>query len=184
MMVEVTSPVDARRLIAEGCLLAYPTEAVYGLGCDPFNQTAVDKLLTVKQRSVSKGLILLIYDWEQLMSLISAVPVARLDVVRATWPGPTTWVFPKSNRIPVWISGVHDSVAIRMTAHSVARSLCLDGPLVSTSANITGNPSIMDSHQLKTVFPQGIDGFVTGALGTALQPSVMIDVLSGAQLRP
>ncbi len=182
-MIHVTSLDDARRLIAAGRVLAYPTEAVYGLGCDPFNQHAVDRVLALKQRLVTKGLILLIHDWEQLASLISTVPEARLDAVRATWPGPITWVFPKAKIIPDWLTGAHDSIAVRMSEHPVARALCLEGPVVSTSANITGHPPARDNQMLRAQFPEGIDAVVAGEVGTALLPSMMFDVLSGVRLR-
>lgn len=182
-MIHLTSLDDARRLIAAGRVLAYPTEAVYGLGCDPFNQHAVERVLALKQRRVTQGLILLIHDWEQLASLSLTVPEARLDAVRATWPGPVTWVFPKAKIIPRWLTGAHDSIAVRMSEHPVARALCLEGPVVSTSANITGQPPVRDNQMLRAQFPQGIDAVVVGEVGTALSPSMIVDVLSGVRLR-
>ena len=121
---------EARHLLNRGKIIAYPTEAVYGLGCDPFNQQAVEKILVLKQREASKGFILLIANWAQLTPLIKVIPERLLDAVRATWPGPVTWVFPKANIIPDWLSGNHSSIAIRMTAHPVASQLCADGPVL------------------------------------------------------
>ncbi len=174
---------EARALLKKGGVLAYPTEAVYGLGCDPFNQHAVEKIGILKHRSMSKGLILLIADWSQLMPLIGFVTDAQLDSVRATWPGPVTWVFPKSNLIPEWLSGQHDGIAIRMTAHPVSRALCTEGPVVSTSANISGNVPVVDLLHLQELFPQGVDAVLAGDLGGLSQPSSIFDVRSGIRLR-
>ncbi len=77
---------------------------------------------------------------EDLFPLIEKVPDDALELVRATWPGPVTWVFPKSSRIPDYLSGVHAGIAIRMSKHPVAHALCKHGPIISTSANRAGEP--------------------------------------------
>lgn len=174
---------EACELLKNGLIIAYPTEAVYGLGCSPFNQHAVLKLLALKQRSWSKGLILLIGDWSQLTPLIAPVSDRLLDAVRATWPGPVTWIFPKSSVIPDWISGQHDGVAIRMSAHPLAHQLCVDEPVVSTSANITGLEPAIDLLGVREQFPQGIDAALVGDVGGLSQPSAIFDVRTGARLR-
>lgn len=182
-MQEVFDLNDARRLLREGALLAYPTEAVYGLGCDPFNQEAVQKLLDLKHRSSRMGLIVLIAEWSQLFSLTDNVSEVALQPVKKTWPGPVTWVFPKSDKIPEWISGDKKSVAIRMSAHPVAHALALEGPVVSTSANLSGQAAATTLETLRLQFPQGIDAVVMGSLGGLTQPSAIYDVQSGVRLR-
>lgn len=174
---------EARERIKQGQLIAYPTEAVYGLGCDAFNQQAVEKLLLLKQRAVSKGLIILIADWSQLEPLISAVPENALAKVQATWPGAVTWIFPKAATIPNWLSGGNNGIAIRMTSHSIARELCREAPLVSTSANISGHTPAIDLAGLYAQFPYGVDAFFDGPLGGNTKPSAIYDVISGACLR-
>lgn len=173
----------ARQLLKEGKIIAYPTEAIYGLGCDPFNQQAVEKLLALKQRSVAKGMILLISDWPQLTPLISRIPDSAVEQIQATWPGPVTWVFPKADSVPDWISGKHSSIAIRMTSHPIARELCAEGPLISTSANLSGALPAVDMAGVAMQFPEGIDAFIKGALGGLSQPSAIYDALSGNRLR-
>lgn len=174
---------EARELLDQGGVIAYPTEAVYGLGCSPFNQQAVEKIWTLKRRTKSKGFILLIADWTQLTPLIAPVSDLLLEAVRSTWPGPVTWVFPKSGIIPDWLSGQHDGIAIRMSAHPVAHQLCVDGPVVSTSANISGHDPVVDLLGLSEQFPQGLDAVLTGDLGGLSQPSAIYDVLTGIRLR-
>jgi len=174
---------EARDYVRRGLVIAYPTEAVYGLGCDPFQEHAVRRILEIKQRLVGQGMIILIADWPQLSDLIDAIPEVAMNRVRASWPGGSTWVFPKSNIIPSWISGDRDSVAIRMTTHPVAMALCREGPVVSTSANLHGQPPARHVHELQLQFPDGIDGLVSGDLGQASQPSAIYDVLTGDRLR-
>ena len=182
-MKRITDIGEARALIQAGEVIAYPTEAVYGLGCDPFNQQAVEALLALKQRSVSKGLIILVSNWEQVLPLIAQVPEARLEAVKQSWPGAVTWIFPKSDAVPVWLSGEHASLAIRMTAHPVARALCKSAPIVSTSANVAGGEPARDVEALDRMFSEGISGVVLGDLGGDVSPSEIYDVLSGVRLR-
>lgn len=173
----------ARDGIAEGQVLAYPTEAVYGLGCDPFRAKSVERVLALKHRQEAQGLIVLISDWSQLYSLIAPIADDVLERVRHTWPGPVTWLFPKSKHVPMNVSGKHASIAIRMSAHPVARALCQDSPIISTSANIHGQAPACSLEELSSQFPQGLDGIVAGKLGQASKPSAIYDVLTGNQLR-
>jgi len=179
----ISQIMEARHLINQGGIIAYPTEAVYGLGCDPFNQQAVKRILAIKQRPFSKGLIVLIADWSQLELLVSHIESDLLVKVKETWPGAVTWVFPKAKTVHQYLSGEQDSIAIRMSAHPIARVLCADGPIVSTSANISGHNPAMDIAELMRQFPQGIDACLSGDLGGANQPSSIYDVLNGQRLR-
>ena len=179
----ISQPDEAQRLLAQGKVIAYPTESVYGLGCDPFNQQAVEKIVALKRRPSSKGFIILIADWSQLTPLINAVPEHRLDAVRATWPGPVTWIFPRAAIIPDWLSGHYNSIAIRMSAHPIARQLCAAGPVISTSANISGHEPAVDVAGVCAQFPHGIDALLAGDLGGAGQLSAIYDVLDGTCLR-
>ena len=169
--------------IRAGLVLAYPTEAVYGLGCDAFNQNAVERILRLKRRSVEQGLILLISDWPQLFGLIDYLPIARLETIKQTWPGPVTWIFPKSKLVPDWISGAHDTIAVRMTAHPIAHKLCELGPIISTSANPHGIPPALSIQEVEHLFTSGLDGLVLGDLGHEKKPSVIFDALTQEQLR-
>lgn len=179
----LTQPKEASSLLQAGNIIAYPTEAVYGLGCDPFNWHAVERLLALKHRSISKGLILLISNWQQLDALIEPVSKPLLDKVRATWPGAVTWIFPKAAQVPNWLSADEQTIAVRMSAHPIAKAISEDGPVVSTSANISGEPAVLDYASLTAQFPEGIDAFVEGDLGGLSQPSRIYDVRSGKRLR-
>lgn len=174
---------EARQLLKHGKVIAYPTEAVYGIGCNPFNPRAVEKLLALKQRDVSKGFIILIAGWSELKALIKPVPEKNLAAVRHTWPGPVTWVFPKADIISDHVSGCYPSIAIRMTSHPLLRELCADGPVISTSANLSGCLPAMDVAGVEAQFPDGLDAILIGPLGGLSKPSNIYDVISGKQLR-
>ncbi|MCH9689497.1 MAG: threonylcarbamoyl-AMP synthase [Gammaproteobacteria bacterium] len=177
---------QACALLDAGEVIAYPTEAVYGLGCDAFNQQAVLRILNLKKRPKEKGLIVLIADWEQLWPLIdkNKVPEARFEVLKKTWPGPVTYVFPKANTVPDWITGAHEGVAIRMTAHPVARALCENGPIISTSANLAGEVAVRNIQDLDALFSDEVAGVMRGVLGSQMTVSPIYNILDGGLLRP
>ncbi len=174
-------------LIHQGGVIAYPTEAVFGLGCDPDNKDAVFKLLSIKQRPVEKGLILISDDFEKLKPYLdlSSVTDIQLSRVLETWPGPFSWVFPKSDCCPEWVSGQFNTVAVRVTAHERVRELiaAVGKPLTSTSANLSGEPAITDEEVLKMQMTNVVDCIVPGKLGNSRQPSVITDVITGKTFR-
>ena len=172
--------------LKQGGILAYPTEAVWGLGCDPFNQQAVLKLLALKQRPMDKGLILIAANVEQVEPYLQFLsPLERQQVVDS-WPSPTTWVVPVSLDFPQWVRGEHLSVAIRVSAHPPVQALCsaFGGAIISTSANITGQPTALTAEQIVTIFADGIDYILPASLGGQKNPSQIRDARTGAVLRP
>jgi L-threonylcarbamoyladenylate synthase len=172
-------------LLQEGKIIAYPTEGMYGLGCDPFNQSAVLKLVKMKKRQLHKGLILVGYSFDQFKDLVQKVPEEPLSVVSKTWPGPITWVFPATDNAPKWITGNHHSLAIRISAHPVVQELCraFNKPLVSTSANLEGDSPIYTETNLKKVF-KNLDMIVPGKIGEKKCASEIRDVITGKVIRP
>lgn len=187
-MSHLLSPADlnaAVNCLQKGQVIAYPTEAVYGFGCDPFNAGAVTKLLQLKQRPVEKGLILVAATWEQVEFLTEPVPPRALMQVFADWPGPYTWVFPASSAAPKWICGKHNTIALRVSAHPVVSQLCqsFGGAIVSTSANRDGQPPLRDSRTVKIMFANQVDCIVPGKVGGQPNPTVIRDAISGAILR-
>jgi len=181
-----TTPVRvACAALRAGGVIAYPTEAVWGLGCDPRNQGAVDKLLALKRRDWRKGLILVAADFAQLEPFVQLPSRTAQKRAFSTWPGPATWIFPASDHTPMWISGERDSVAIRVSAHPLVQALCLayGGPIVSTSANRAGHDAARSASAGRLAFGRSIDALVPGALGKLESPTVIRDVISGMILR-
>ena len=168
-----------------GGVIAYPTEAVWGLGCAPLDQAACERLLQLKQRDWRKGLILIAADFAQLRPYVEDLSAMQLRPALETWPGPATWLLPTAAHTPVWVRGTHDSVAVRVTAHPVAAALCraYGGAIVSTSANRAGQTPALSVAQLRRRFGTQIDAVVAGALGGLDKPTTIRDLLSGTLLR-
>ena len=128
---------EAVECLRAGRVIAYPTEAVFGLGCDPRNESAVRHILSIKVRPASMGLVLIGSHFDQFGSWVKPVAEELLDNAMRTWPGPVTWLFPRADGVPDVVAGQHATVAIRVTDHQPSRALCeaFDSPIVSTSAN-------------------------------------------------
>lgn len=178
---------QAAAVLKRGGILAYPTEAVWGLGCDPMHEAAVLRLLEIKRRPVDKGVILVASHLDQLKSLLDLpdLPTDRLADVLASWPGPHTWVMPASALAPRWITGAHDGIAVRISAHPVVIALCnaCRGALVSTSANRSGLPAVASLSELDPVLISHIDGVVEGETGGLDRPTPIRDARDGKPLR-
>ncbi len=172
------------RVVRAGGVIAYPTEAVWGLGCDPWDAAAVQRLLELKMRPMEKGLILVAAHIDQFDFLLDDLPERWLDRLVGTWPGPNTWLVPHRERLPEWITGQHDSVALRVSDHPLVARLCaLTGPLVSTSANPAGRPAARSRLRVEQYFPGQLDAVLNGPLGGRRNPSTIRDVRSGEVIR-
>ncbi|MSP52844.1 MAG: threonylcarbamoyl-AMP synthase [Gammaproteobacteria bacterium] len=176
---------DAVTCLKNGGVIAYPTEAIYGLGCDPFNKKAVQRLLKIKQRSIEKGLILIATDWEQVKALTLPIPEERMRKIQASWPGPYTWVFPASPKAPPWITGNFETIALRITDHPIARQLCrqFGDPIVSTSANLAGALPAKTAVELPDSLLAHIDFILNGQTGILETPTMIADAITGEILR-
>lgn len=172
----------AARLLRDGGVIAYPTEGVYGLGCLPGDEQAVDRVLAIKKRGRGAGLVLIAADNAQLRDWIDTPNgIPEPDIAR-----PISWVVPAAASVPDWIRGRHSGVAVRITTHPVAAALCnaAGSALVSTSANISGHRPARNLHVLRRSFSALVDSIVPGPCGPARGPSEIRDLASGAILRP
>ena len=176
---------EAVHALQQGGVIAYPTEAVYGLGCDPENIQAVKKLVELKQRDRDKGLILIAAEFEQLAPYLAELDDSLKEQVLRTWPGPVTWLWPARSDVSTWLRGEHETIAIRVTDHPLAAQLCREfgGALVSTSANLRGNPPAQTSEQIRAQFEDQLDYVLEGEVGGRARPSQIRDALSGRILR-
>lgn len=189
-----TSVAEAARLLKQGEVLAYPTEAVWGLGCDPYNEQAFLKILALKQRPIEKGVILLASQMSQVMPLLQNLPKQRQQEIMTSWENrsiserATTWLLPADEKIPTWIKGHHSQVAVRVTTHPLCVALCnaFNGFIVSTSANPAGLEPAQHLQQATQYFRHNsaIDlHYLNGDLGTSQQPSRIIDAQTGQIIR-
>lgn len=187
-MRQPPSPVHlagAVRALGQGGVIACPTEAVWGLSCDPFDALAVDHLLAMKRRPQSKGLILVAADASQLDFLLHDITPDQRAALAASWPGPATWLVPHKGRVPDWISGDFSTVAVRVSAHPVVAALCAKwgGPLVSTSANHAGARPAVFAFQVHRYFGPDLDFLLPGALGGSATPTRITDLATGRVIR-
>lgn len=176
---------SALQALHDGGVVACPTEAVWGLSCDPQNPRAVMRLLQLKQRPIAKGLILVAADSRQLEFLLHDLPQQQREQLAATWPGPATWLVPHHDRVAPWIRGAHRAVAVRVSAHPVVSALCQawGGPLVSTSANPAGAQPAQACFQVHRYFGEAVDSLLPGAIGGADKPTEIRDLASGRVIR-
>lgn len=176
---------QAARVLREGGVIAYATESVFGLGCDPFNPVAVHRLLQIKQRPESKGLILIAADVEQFSGLLAPLGEGPAELISQHWPGPTTLVLPVTDQVPDWISGQFETVAMRVSDHPQVQALCsrFGGPIVSTSANFSGHPPARSATQVQRSLGPVLDYVLPGEVGGLQNPTQIIDAVSGQLLR-
>lgn len=175
----------AVRRLARGRVIAYPTEAVWGLGCDPFNPVAVQKILTLKHRSPDKGLILVAAHIAQFDFILRGLDPRLLNKLEKSWPGPFTWLVPHRHRVPPLLAGRHDTIALRVSAHPQVQALCdiFGGPIVSTSANPQRLPPARTQLQARRYFGNKVF-YLPGPLGESRAPSEIRDLTSNKIIRP
>lgn len=182
---------QAAQVMQQGGVIAYATEAVWGLGCDPHNTDAMQALLALKSRDPAKGVILIAATTEQVMPYIDQAQWLQLSnhskqQLTDSWPGPNTWLVPASDRVPALVKGQHPLVAVRVTAHPQVQALCtaFGGPVVSTSANPAGEDPAMSEDDIRLYFADRLDYVLPGELGGRGQPSTIRNLLTGETLRP
>lgn len=172
----------AAAIVNQGGVIAYPTDTVWGLGCDPFNEEAVKRILKIKQRRPEKGLILVAGSVEQVLPLLHHLK--HKQKILESWPGPVTWIIPTRGLIPHWITGRHKTVAIRVSNHPAVQQLCLDAGhlLVSTSCNRAGKPVVNSAMQAHARFHHELDYVLPGKVLNGV-PSQIIDSETLTRLR-
>jgi len=173
-----------RAFLKRGGVIAYATESCFGLGCDPSNRRAVQRILTLKGRPQSKGLILIGADIRQFRRYLAPIPVDLAARLHEWWPGPNTLLLPASKCCPRWLRGNHDTLAVRISAHPTCSRLChaLGMALVSTSANQAGKRPIKDARTCARTFGKHVLT-LRGRIGRRKRPSRIIEPFSGKTFR-
>lgn len=180
-MTATPSAIHLQRAVSAlraGGVIAYATESVWGLGCDPWQASAVEKIWQIKRRDPGKGLILIASQWQQLEPWLKGLTEVQLGHLRATWPGPVTWLVPVPADFPVWLRGRHDTVALRVSAHPGVKALCdaFGGPLVSTSANRAGAPAARSLFDVRQRLGAELDHILPGSTGRLARPTEIRDL--------
>ena len=169
----------------KGGVIAYPTEAVFGLGCLPLNEASVNKILKLKDRSVDKGLILVAFSIEQLEPFVDFAKVEHnRQKIDKSWPGPVTWLIPAKPETPSWLTGKHDTLAVRVSAQPTVRDLCEKlGPIVSTSANPSSAEPAKSDQAVREYFLNDVDYVIPTNISNDLRPTEIRDGQSGNIVR-
>jgi L-threonylcarbamoyladenylate synthase len=173
-----------RAHLRRGGVIAYATESCYGLGCDPRSIPAIKKILRMKRRPWHKGLIVVASRLDQLRQLVRPLADAQKSITGQYWPGPYTFLLPRSRRAPRLLTGRHRKLAVRLSAHPDVLRLCasLGMALVSTSANPGGFKPIKTARECTRQF--GAQAMVLpGRIGRRRRPSTIVDLESGAVVR-
>lgn len=176
--------------LKRGGVIAYPTEHCFGLGCDPQNEAAIKRLLSIKQRQPQQGVILIAANLQQVSEYVQfpvseSINATQTDRIKASWPGPNTWVLPAHESVSTWIRGRHTGVAMRISAHEVCQSLCLEfgGAIVSTSANRHGQSAHLNAQDVIHDMQSELDYIIDAPVGGDSKPSTIRDGISGKLLR-
>ena len=167
--------------LKSGKTIAYPTEGVWGLGCDPRNPNAIENLLSLKARSSEKGLILIASKFEHFLEFSHVED--HKDKLLSKWPGPHTWLVPSKEKLSPLIKGNNDKVALRLSNHQTVCNLCdaFGDAIVSTSANKEGRPTLSGPKEILECFPEV--KVLNGKLGGLEKPSTIQDVVTDIILR-
>ena len=179
---------QAVQVLQQGGVLAYPTEAVYGLGCDPENLSAIKKILELKNRNKEKGLILVAANFEQLKPYLLPLEKDIENKLLASWEnqnGAVTWLVPAKKDVSDYLKGQFDTLAVRVSNHPIVKGLCeeFDGAIISTSANISTQESARTAEQVKNIFENKVDFILEGETNITAQPSEIRDALTNVIIR-
>jgi len=166
-----------------GGIIAYPTEGVFGLGCMPDDAGAIVRLLRIKRRDPGKGLILIASHKAQLQNWLAT------DADRLADPDPshpTTWIATASDHVLSLVRGDHATIAVRLITNPTAAALCaaVESPIISTSANLSGEAVARNRFVLRRKFGACVDYIVPGECGPASGPSEIRDLATGNTVRP
>lgn len=165
-------------VIRQGGVIAYPTDTFYGLGCDPFNEAAIERLFAIKQREWDKPILLIISDPSFVVWLTSERNERFERLSQHFWPGPLTLVLRASERLPSTLTGETGTIGIRLPDHALCRRIvnAAGGVLTGTSANLTGQPSAATAEGVQNQLGETLDLIVDGGPTPGGAPSTVLDV--------
>ena len=171
----------AAGVLRQGGIVAYATESCFGLGCDPTKRAAVRRILRIKRRPASKGLILIAAHTDQLVPFVAHFPRKAL----VTWSGPYTWLLTATDGARTWIRGNHPRIAVRVTRHAQAAALCRAAgmAIVSTSANPAGEKPARTYREVLRRLGAELDYVLPGRVGSSKHPTSITDGVTGKIVR-
>ena len=171
-------------ILVDGGVIAYPTESVFGLGCDPSNEQAVARILEIKKRTLAMGFVLLTPNIEIISGWVS-MSNKQLKIFSSPSSRPTTYIVPASVVAPKWLT-VKNTLAIRLSNDLFIKNICslLGLPIVSTSANLHGENPCKSAEEVQKIMGSQLDYIVFKQTGPFNSPSTIVDLSSGKTIRP
>ncbi|MEW6731536.1 MAG: L-threonylcarbamoyladenylate synthase [Acidobacteriota bacterium] len=175
---------QAAAVVQSGGVVAFPTDTFYGLGCDPFNAKAVEKIFQIKQRPNDKAILLLIASLIALEQIV--LPLAeestinrRFQLLRSHyWPGPLTIVLPAHSELPANLVSARHTVGVRYPNYLPAQELAaaVGGAITATSANLAGYPSVSSASGVRAQLGDSVDFILDVGNSPGGAPSSVIDL--------
>ena len=176
----------AVRALKQGGVIAYPTEAVFGLGCNPHIEKALQRIIDIKGRDAHKGFIVIASNQSQLQAFVTKPDNQQQAQLDEYWPGPVTFVMPASKVFKnSLLSGYRDTLAVRVSTHPLVVELCdaYNGAIVSTSANRSGEPALRSAESVRASIGEELDVVMDAPVGKLDSPTMIMDLVSGERLR-
>ncbi len=172
----------AARALKRGEIIGVPTDTVYGLAADPYDEAALDRLYDVKGRDDGKPIAILVADLDQGLSL-GAMSDRALELAERYWPGAVTLVVPRLDTAPTWLGDLRRrTVALRCPDHAVALELLsLTGPLAVTSANRSDEPPVTSADEAENLFGDLVMTYLPGQSGGG-SPSTLVDLTRPSEM--
>ena len=172
------------KILVAGGVIAYPTESVFGLGCDPSNEQAITKILEIKKRTLEMGFVLLTPNIEIVSGWVN-MSNKQLKIFSSPSPRPTTYIVPASDSAPKWLA-VKNTLAIRLSNDPFIKNICglLGLPIVSTSANFHGEQPCRSADEVQKIMGSQLDYIVFKKTGPFNNPSTIVDLSSRKTIRP
>lgn len=155
--------------LAQGGVIAFPTETFYGLGVNPFDVSALRRLFEIKQREANKAILVLVPDQEMLTQIVADIPMQYQPLMDRFWPGPLTLIFPAHSRLPSLLTGDSGTIGVRISPHPLVAEIFKKWPypITATSANISGTSPAKDRSEVTHHFPDELDYILDGGETTA-----------------
>ena len=174
---------EAVNVLKKGGIVVYPTETVYGIGCDPFNRIAYERVQHLKGRT-KKQMLLLACSLSQVEQFTGRLANIPRRLAHEFWPGPLTMVIKPRNEMPEYLYGDSGGVAFRITSHPIAAAISKNFgyPMTSTSANITGKPPVETYEEALNMFGKDVSIVIENNIPLNGTPSTVIDLTSGKPL--
>lgn len=172
---------QVRDIFKKGGMIAYPTETFYGLGVDPFNESAIEKLFALKGREADKPISILVKDKKMLTEVAEEIPLSAEILIKKFWPGPLTIIFKAKKIIPSLITGSTGKIGVRISSNPITQKLleAIDAPITATSANPSGEKSPVTAREVMDYFENEVDLILDGGTLSGRLGSTIVDVTEG-----